>query len=313
MKMCTEIQKKTANAIVNIFEAGTPHGIYSKVTVLEGDTGHLTYGRCQTTLGSGNLALLIHDYCESEGEFSEALKPYLSDLDRRDTKLDGDEKLKSLLRQAGDDPIMQNIQDAFFERVYWMPSHTTAERMGISKSLCVTVVYDSHIHGSFGKVRDIIYQKHGSVEKIGEEKWIGAYVSERRNWLANHAQPNLRRTVYRMDAFKNLINGGRWDLPLPLSVRGVVITAELFSTGYQKPVLVSANDADVRVLFLTRKRMEGDDVKVLQRALGFAENAVDGIFGPDTDRAVKAFQKKNCLKVDGKVGPATRSSLGIVL
>jgi chitosanase len=55
--MLTELQKKTAKAIVNIFETGRPLGDYSKVTLLQGDTGHLTYGRSQTTLASDNLYL----------------------------------------------------------------------------------------------------------------------------------------------------------------------------------------------------------------------------------------------------------------
>ena len=65
--MLTELQKKTAKAIVNIFETGRPLGDYSKVTLLQGDTGHLTYGRSQTTLGSGNLYLLIKSYCKASG------------------------------------------------------------------------------------------------------------------------------------------------------------------------------------------------------------------------------------------------------
>ncbi|HEY8126203.1 MAG TPA: peptidoglycan-binding protein [Methylocystis sp.] len=55
----------------------------------------------------------------------------------------------------------------------------------------------------------------------------------------------------------------------------------------------------------------GDDVKRLQRV--FARNkslgpdAVDGVFGPRTDEAVKDFQQANGLAADGVVGPMTWS------
>ena len=62
----TEVQKRVSQAIVNIFETGKPGGKYGKVTLLPGDPGHLTYGRSQTTLASGNLYLLIKAYTEHE-------------------------------------------------------------------------------------------------------------------------------------------------------------------------------------------------------------------------------------------------------
>ena len=37
--------------------------------------------------------------------------------------------------------------------------------------------------------------------------------------------------------------------------------------------------------------------------------AVDGIFGPETEKAVEAYQKANGLGVDGIVGPKTWGSL----
>jgi peptidoglycan hydrolase-like protein with peptidoglycan-binding domain len=55
----------------------------------------------------------------------------------------------------------------------------------------------------------------------------------------------------------------------------------------------------------------GNDVKLLQTLLnneGF-NLAVDGSFGPLTLIAVKDYQSKNGLKVDGFVGPQTRASL----
>ncbi len=42
---------------------------------------------------------------------------------------------------------------------------------------------------------------------------------------------------------------------------------------------------------------------------GFYNGALDGKIGPASKRAIEAFQKSNGLKVDGKVGPKTWSTL----
>lgn len=51
---------------------------------------------------------------------------------------------------------------------------------------------------------------------------------------------------------------------------------------------------------------KGEDVKKLQEALGIT---ADGIFGPQTQKAVIEYQKKHGLKVDGIAGPQTLSHL----
>lgn len=310
--MLTDLQKKTAQAIVNIFETSHVRGDYGKVTLLPGDSGHLTYGRSQTTLGSGNLHLLIKAYCEAPGAaFAPRLRKYLARLASRDTALDGDFTFRSLLEDAGQDPVMCEVQDLFFDRVYWQPSVLDAGRVGVESGLGNAVVYDSHVHGSWGLVRARTDERHGTAASIGEEAWVGHYVAERRDWLANHPKPVLHGTVYRMDAFQALIQDGKWALPLPLRVRGVRIDEESLLAG--APIRVSAHDDTERALLLRKPALRGKDVVALQRALVAAGLAVkiDGIFGPGTEKAVRRFQQDRGLKADGIVGPATRAALGL--
>ena len=58
----------------------------------------------------------------------------------------------------------------------------------------------------------------------------------------------------------------------------------------------------------------GSVVKQIQTKLknwGYYSGAVDGVYGSATESAVKSFQKKNGLTVDGKVGPQTQQALGL--
>lgn len=310
--MLSDLQKKAAQAIVNVFETGKVLGDYGRVTLLPGDSGHLTYGRSQTTLASGNLHLLVKDYCEADqAVLATSLKKYLKRLADRDLALDGDIKFRGLLKEAGDDPVMQMVQDKFFDRVYWTPSVRHAEAIRVTSGLGTGVVYDSHIHGSWDRIRVRTDARHQSAQEIGAQGWITHYVAERRDWLATHPKPLLQRTVYRMEAFRQLIDEGRWDLPLPFHVRGVRIDEGVLSGG--APVRVSAEDEAVRVLMLKTQRIKGNDVKVVQQALIRAGLAVsdDGTFGPLMAEAVKQFQQQQGLKADGIIGPATRAALGL--
>ena len=308
--MLTELQKKTAQAIVNIFETGSARGEYGMVTLLAGDSGHLTYGRAQTTLAGGNLFLLINGYCEAaDAQFAAQLRPYLARLESRDLGLDHDFEFRGLLREAGGDPVMQAEQDDFFDRVYWEPSVRLAGAIGAKTALGSGIVYDSRVHGSWSRMRDRTNEESGDLGGLGEEAWFAAYIATRRNWLATHTNKLLHRTVYRMDSLQALIDGGAWDLALPLTVRGVRIDEDVLAA----PLRVSAEEEGVRVLKLRRPFMRGEDVKALQEALKAAgiTVSVDGIFGPGTESAIIAFQFKNGLTVDGIAGPATQAAVGL--
>lgn len=68
-----------------------------------------------------------------------------------------------------------------------------------------------------------------------------------------------------------------------------------------------------RLLYQKQSPMlRGDDVAELQQrlgSLGFDAGRVDGIFGPETARALETFQRNAGLPSDGIFGPATHDSL----
>ncbi|MDE7301217.1 MAG: spore cortex-lytic enzyme [Clostridia bacterium] len=63
-----------------------------------------------------------------------------------------------------------------------------------------------------------------------------------------------------------------------------------------------------------RQGSKGGEVKEVQRRLknwGYYKGAIDGVYGPSTVEAVKAFQRKNGLTADGIAGKATYAALGM--
>lgn len=298
--MLTTTQKKTAEAIVNIFETGSVLGDYGNVTVIPGDTGHLTYGRSQTTLGSGNLHKLLKQYCDSPvARFGDDLLPFLPRFANKDERLDAESHVKNILRAAADDKNMRDIQDVFFDKTYWQPAEQVALQLGITTPLGITVVYDSMVHGSGALIRDKTNQAIGTLAQVGERKWISTYVQIRHGWLANHARDDLRPTVYRMDAFDRLIELDQWELELPLVVRGREISSLTLSaapTGcYDGPQPGS------RPLALQTPLLRGLDVRLVQ--LGLSKSGMkivaDGVFGKGSLAAVMAFQTTTHLPATG--------------
>lgn len=77
---------------------------------------------------------------------------------------------------------------------------------------------------------------------------------------------------------------------------------------------VKANNVAIETALIIKQGQTGSTVKQIQQKLknwGYYNGKVDGIFGSQTKQAVKYFQRKNGLTVDGVVGPKTLKALGI--
>ncbi len=287
----TAIQVRTIHAIVNLFETSHVLGDYGQVTVLSGDTGHLTFGRSQTTLGSGNLHRLLLRYCANTGaRFGRRLSAFLPMTEARDTTLDRHNKLHNVLRASADDPVMRDIQDEFFDATYFRPAIKACDRIGLTEPLSKAVVYDSFIHGSWTRIRDRV---QGTPESRGERAWVKEYVEARRRWLSTHPRADLRSTVYRMEALGRLIELGWWGLELPLVVRGSEISLTTLSA--TPPGTFDGPQPGTRELvFQTSAPLfRGLDVRLVQLALSErgADIRADGVFGRSSANFVADFQR----------------------
>lgn len=299
-----DLQKATSAAIVNIFESGRARGDYGAIAVLKGDSGHLSYGRSQVTLGSGSLCNLLKQYCQSpNAKFASKLTPFLPRFEQKDISLDTDLELRALLQQAGrEDSVMRETQDQFFNANYLGPACRHAEEVGITSALGQTVVYDSHVQGGWPRLKTRV----GPMTARGEKDWVRTYVATRKTWLQS-LPPPLPNTVYRMDSFSALMDQDKWDLPLPFAVHGVQITEASLAGD-----VPSAGATAKRALQIATPYLRGDDVKALQQALAKngLPNSADGIYGPFTDALVKNWQGSKSIQEDG-VGPKTLQSLGL--
>jgi chitosanase len=298
----TATQARTTEAIVNLFETGHVLGDYGQVTVLAGDTGHLTFGRSQTTLGSGNLHTLLQRYCDNAGaRFGRRLAAFLPQVIARDHSLDHHTRLHNLLRATADDPVMRDVQDRFFTDEYFKPAMRTAERQGIVLPLGMAVVYDSFVHGSWVRIRDRV---PGTPATRGEKAWIADYVAARRQWLATHPRGDLRSTVYRMDSFLRLIELGAWGLELPLVVRDSEISTVTLSG--TPPGAYEGPAPGTRAIMLPppgRPLQRGLDVRLVQLALSERNVAIraDGVFGRASAERVADHQRSTGAPVTGVV------------
>lgn len=92
----------------------------------------------------------------------------------------------------------------------------------------------------------------------------------------------------------------------------LIVIATIFSVCVISTTEYSKSQANTDVLSKLGSR--GDEVRKIQQKLknwGYYSGSVDGIYGTQTQSAVKYFQRKNNLTVDGIAGKKTLAAMGI--
>jgi len=218
-------KKDKIQSILNVFETGKPDGDYSNVTIFaDGPKGirQITYGKSQTTEW-GNLNKLIKLYSEKNGKHSEFFKPYVSKIGR--ITLVNDKKLISELREAGNDPVMKEAQDEFFDDVYWKPAFEFFKDNGFTQPLSMLVIYDSFIHS--GGILNFLRSRFPAKTPIkggNEKEWIEQYLHVRHSWLANHSNRILRKTTYRTKNMIQAVVKDDWNLDQNFNANGISVS-----------------------------------------------------------------------------------------
>ena len=221
----TEQQKRIIEQVVNVFETGRVTGDYGAIArFADGPHGvrQVTYGRSQTT-EYGKLDDLIDRYVKSGGLVSAQLGPFVSKIGV--TPLVDDDTFLDLLRKAGRDPVMQKVQDKFFDARYFQPGMDWATANRFDLPLSALVIYDSFIHS--GSIPGFLRKRFPTrvpVNGGAEKDWVRDYVAARDAWLRNHSNSLLRKTVYRTECFKSEIDRNNWDLAqLPIKAHGIAV------------------------------------------------------------------------------------------
>jgi chitosanase len=224
----TKIEKNLIVRVVNVFETGKPEGNYGMLVVMK-DCPHkipqITYGRSQTT-EYGLLRDLVQRYVAGGGIFSAELAPFANEVGSK--PLTNNTAFRDLLRRAGrEDPVMQRVQDQFFDERYFKPAMQWADQQKFTLPLSALVIYDSFVHsgGILWLLRSKFAENPPSLG--GDEKaWVKAYTNTRNNWLANHPNKLLHKTIYRTECFKREIGRDNWSLSkAPIKANGVNVTA----------------------------------------------------------------------------------------
>jgi chitosanase len=222
--MINDDLKNRIKNVVNAFEMGSKNIKYAQIYIYRDGPKKIR----QITLSFGiteygNLKKLIQLYIADNGKYSEKFKPFVSSIGSKPL-VDNAEFKKLLILSSKEDEIMRKAQDKIYDIAYWEPAYEWFLDHGFNNNLSLAIIMDSFVHsgGILGFLRNR-FNANTPNNGGGEEEWIRQYLLTRRKWLANHSNPILRGTVYRIDFFLKHVGNNNWEFNCPMTAHGVNI------------------------------------------------------------------------------------------
>lgn len=181
--------------------------------------------------------------------------------------------------------------------------------------------YISSVTGYFGTDTEAAVMKFQKINNLTEDGKVGK--NTREMIYSNDAKPNLfsygeespeikeYQTRLKKLGYLTTDPDGNFGDDTKAAVKLFQENNGLIADGYIGPSTKTAlmsDNAQNNALAIGNKGETVESVQKRLKKLGYISKAT-GYFGSDTDSAVRSFQKRNNLSVDGKVGPRTMNVL----
>lgn len=218
-------------AMTMIHDTGRPRN-YTAVYVI---ANNLYYG-AGGSLGNGTLNDLLHRYVDSpNARFAAQIREYFPRLQAKDNTLADDKDFKNLLlRAAGEDPAMTQLQERMLQDRYFEPARKECSDIGIASALGYALIADTHYQmgrGSYETIKQATMQALDGtpITGIDEHEWLREFAKQRVTRAAslrvsgaqmNSVQDQTRR---RTETYTKLMDMNKWDLAAPVPVAGFML------------------------------------------------------------------------------------------
>jgi chitosanase len=240
--------KSCAEQMISVFENESTSLRYDYVENLHDGRGY-TAGRDGFPSGDGDLLQVVEVYDDLQPDnILRSFVPLLKQV-QGTASTHGLGALPAAWRKAASDPLFRQAQDQVSDKLYYVPAMKVASELHLQSPLSKFALYDAIIqHGtdedsdSLGAIiRAANRDAGGPPDKAGEEKWLMAFLTARKEILLNAADPETRaawrKSVGRVNEQVRLLKERNLQLssPLTLDPYGTKFTVNCAATSSNSP------------------------------------------------------------------------------